>query len=57
MQGQPAAAHTSARYPFGRVCQPEDVAATVRYLVSSDASYLTGQRIVVDGGGADVAIV
>jgi NAD(P)-dependent dehydrogenase (short-subunit alcohol dehydrogenase family) len=47
----------AATYPFGRVCQPEDVAATVLYLVSSDASYLTGQRIVVDGGGADVAIV
>lgn len=41
-----------ATSPFGRVCQPEDVADVVRYLVSEQASYLTGQRIQVDGGGA-----
>lgn len=40
-----------ARSPFGRVCQPEDVANVVRYLVSDAAFYLTGQRIEVDGGG------
>ncbi len=39
------------RFPLGRVCEPEDVAATVRYLVSDAASLVTGQRIVVDGGG------
>ena len=36
--------------PFGRVCQPEDVANTVRFLVSADADYLTGERINVHGG-------
>jgi 3-oxoacyl-[acyl-carrier protein] reductase len=36
--------------PFGRVCQPEDVAAVVRYLVS-DGNYVSGERIYVDGGG------
>jgi 3-oxoacyl-[acyl-carrier protein] reductase len=40
-----------ARMPFGRVCQPEDVADVVRYLVSEKAGYLTMQRIYVDGGG------
>ncbi|MEX0782685.1 MAG: SDR family oxidoreductase [Dehalococcoidia bacterium] len=40
-----------ATSPFGRVCQPEDVANVVRYLVSEQAGYLTGQRIQVDGGG------
>ena len=40
-----------ARSPFGHVCQPEDVANVVRYLCSDGASYLTGQRIYVDGGG------
>jgi 3-oxoacyl-[acyl-carrier protein] reductase len=39
-----------ATAPFGRVCQPEDVAAVVRYLVSDAAGYLTGQRLHVDGG-------
>ena len=39
-----------ASYPFGRVCQPSDVADVVTYLCSDQAGYLTGQRIVVDGG-------
>lgn len=37
--------------PFGHVCQPEEIADTVRFLVSDRARYLTGQRIYVDGGG------
>jgi len=45
-----------AGFPFGRVCQPCDVAALVAFLVSEDGSYVTGQRIVVDGGGPDPAI-
>ena len=39
------------RFPLGRVCEPEDVAATVRFLVSDGGGLITGQRIVVDGGG------
>lgn len=41
-----------ARSPFGRVCQPEDVAAVVRFLVSEAGAYVSGERIGVDGGGA-----
>ncbi len=37
--------------PFGRVCQPEDVANVVRFLVSDSNSYLTGERLYCDGGG------
>ena len=37
--------------PYGRVCQPEQVASVVRFLVSDAASYVNGQRIYVDGGG------
>ncbi len=37
--------------PFCRVCQPEDVANVVRFLVSERAGYLTGERIYVHGGG------
>lgn len=39
--------------PFGRVCQPEDVANVVRFLVSDAAGYLTGEKINVHGGGRD----
>jgi len=39
------------RMPYGRVCQPEDVANTVRHLVSDRSSYVNGQRIAIDGGG------
>lgn len=38
--------------PFGHVCQPEEIADTVRFLVSDASRYVTGQRIYVDGGGA-----
>lgn len=40
-----------ALYPFGRVCQPEDVAAVVSFLVGDQGSYVSGVRIRVDGGG------
>jgi 3-oxoacyl-[acyl-carrier protein] reductase len=36
--------------PFGRVCQPEDIASVVAFLVGPAAGYVTGQRIAVDGG-------
>ena len=39
------------RFPLGRVVEPEDVANMVRFLVSDAGEQITGQRIVVDGGG------
>jgi 3-oxoacyl-[acyl-carrier protein] reductase len=36
--------------PLGRHGTPEDVAALVSFLVSTDAAYITGQTINVDGG-------
>jgi NAD(P)-dependent dehydrogenase (short-subunit alcohol dehydrogenase family) len=41
-----------ATMPFGRVCQPEDVANAVRWLVSERASYVTGEKINVYGGAS-----
>jgi 3-oxoacyl-[acyl-carrier protein] reductase len=46
-----SARELDAAYPFGRVCRPVDVANVVAYLAGETASYLTRQRIVVDGGG------
>jgi meso-butanediol dehydrogenase / (S,S)-butanediol dehydrogenase / diacetyl reductase len=37
-------------YPLGRVGEPEDVAAAVAFLASSDAAWITGQTLPVDGG-------
>ena len=39
-----------ASIPLGRMGQPEDVAKAVCFLASEEASYITGQVLVVDGG-------
>lgn len=37
-------------YPMGRLGKPEDVAKAALFLVSDDASWITGATLVVDGG-------
>jgi 3-oxoacyl-[acyl-carrier protein] reductase len=41
-----------ARIPLGRIGKPEEIAAAVRYLVSDQAGYVTGQVLQVGGGFA-----
>ena len=36
--------------PLGRIGSPDDIANAVKFLVSDDAAYITGQVIRVDGG-------
>ncbi len=36
--------------PLGRIGSPEEIAATVLYLASDEAGYVSGQTIAVDGG-------
>jgi NAD(P)-dependent dehydrogenase (short-subunit alcohol dehydrogenase family) len=39
-----------ARQPLGRIAQPIDIAHAVAFLVSDEASFVTGSAFVVDGG-------
>jgi NAD(P)-dependent dehydrogenase (short-subunit alcohol dehydrogenase family) len=40
----------ASRYPAGRLGVPEDVGSAVAYLLSDEASWITGQTWILDGG-------
>lgn len=46
------AAQLEARIPLQRTGNPEDIAAGVRFLMSGDAAYVTGQILAIDGGAS-----
>jgi 3-oxoacyl-[acyl-carrier protein] reductase len=46
-------AHTAQQIPVARVGQPDDIAATIAFLVSEEAGFVSGQVIYVAGGPLD----
>lgn len=46
----------ASRSPLKRLAKPEDIAAAALFLASDDSVYVTGQRLVVDGGMTIAAV-
>jgi NAD(P)-dependent dehydrogenase (short-subunit alcohol dehydrogenase family) len=50
LQDETSRAEILAGIPFGRLGTPEEVAGLVAYLASSEAAYMTGALVTIDGG-------
>jgi len=44
----------SEKSPLGRLGRPEEIAPAISFLLSDDASYITGHNLVVDGGWTSI---
>lgn len=42
--------HTAKTIPLKRIADPDEIAAPVLFLLSDQASFITGQSLIVDGG-------
>lgn len=51
LTGQDDIHHLDAKFPFGRVSLPSDVAAAVVWFVSDANPYCSGQKLNIDGAG------
>lgn len=51
-EGSDQKRRVAAQIPVGRVGRPEDVAAAVRYFLSPEAGFVTGQNLFVCGGAS-----
>jgi NAD(P)-dependent dehydrogenase (short-subunit alcohol dehydrogenase family) len=43
-------AYFADQTPLKRIAEPEELAKAIAFLASEDASYITGEVLVVDGG-------
>jgi NAD(P)-dependent dehydrogenase (short-subunit alcohol dehydrogenase family) len=50
LQDLPPEVLLKSKAALQRLAQPEEIAATVAFLVSDDASYITGSTLAIDGG-------
>ena len=39
-----------AKVPLGRIGQPEDIAAAVKFLAGDESGYITGHVLAINGG-------
>jgi NAD(P)-dependent dehydrogenase (short-subunit alcohol dehydrogenase family) len=46
--------YTEEIHPVGRLGKPADVAGLAAFLASDDASFITGESILIDGGRSQV---
>ncbi len=46
-----------AATPLGRVAAPGEIAGPIRFLLSSEASFITGAHLTVDGGMTAVTAI
>ncbi len=50
LQDPEAVARINAAHPIGRMGEPEEIAAVILFLLTDDASFMTGAIVSVDGG-------
>ena len=50
LRAQGAEKRWASRIPLGRYAEPREIAAACAFLASEDASYMTGENLVIDGG-------
>ena len=50
LENQPAMAEIVKQTPLGRIGRPEEIAMSIDFLMSKEASYITGTDLRVDGG-------
>jgi NAD(P)-dependent dehydrogenase (short-subunit alcohol dehydrogenase family) len=49
-EGQPQLRMERKAVPLGRIAEPEEIAAMIHFLASTDCNFISGQAIAVDGG-------